>query len=909
MTTPELQLHYPDWEIVRLLGEGSFGKVYEIKRSVFDAEQHAALKVIRIPKSPGEVTRAQSEGMDEASLSEYFHGFVKSLSDEIALLSRLKGNSNIVSYEDHMIIENPAGEGVGWTILIRMELLTPLLQHTRTQPLGQREVLRLGIDLCKALTLCQREHIIHRDIKPDNIFVSSNGDYKLGDFGVARELEQTAAGLSRKGTFSYMAPEVFNGKAYNATVDIYSLGVVLYALLNGGRTPFLPPSPQTIKPNDREQAQIRQLTGEPLPPLMGVNPAWNDILAKACAQDPKDRYQSVGELAEALQELAGEFEAGQTMSLWSSIESDRPGTNVAAPEDYEPSRWIDGTPVKTARTAPEPEPKPAPEVPAKKKLSGKMIAILVAAVLLLAGGITTLVLLLNAPKQEKLLEYRDYAQQLCQPGMYEECVTYINSVLPELGRFTKDEAGKHTVGEIYYLQGESYFEQEQYQAAIAAYEAAGTYLTDNLSLQRDTAIAHARSGNVDHAESYLQSLRALPDSEGSVALLTGEIAFAKEQYDEALTQLRKGLGLPGNSAYVRYRAYLICDKAYRKLDGKEKENIALLQDALAALPQIYHSILNERLADAYSRNGQHAEAVKLFEQLRDAGDTRLGTVQNIGLLHQQLKQFDKARAAFEAMREAYPKQHEGAMRLCYLVLAEQTEKPNEQRDYAEAQRLYAEAKRLYDERPVASGEDMEMQKLAGAMEELERGGWGKVAEAAPEMAVFMGTEATAPKQKAQMIEIGQYLKSDGSGFNIDTKELAEILNCPLVNTTTDGVAEYSNNYSAAIDFRNSSGGYGRDYSKDYIIMESKPSNNDLEYIGWTSKSCALFGVAVGSSYSKAVSILKSKGFRAGQGGGNWISYHNGKGLFINIELDCDVVDVVGEGEKILKLDVGVSTQH
>ena len=55
--------------------------------------------------------------MDDASLSEYFHGFVKSLSDEIALLSRLKGNSNIVSYEDHMIIENPEGDGTGWTIL------------------------------------------------------------------------------------------------------------------------------------------------------------------------------------------------------------------------------------------------------------------------------------------------------------------------------------------------------------------------------------------------------------------------------------------------------------------------------------------------------------------------------------------------------------------------------------------------------------------------------------------------------------------------------------------------------------------------------------------------------------------------------------------------------------------------
>jgi tetratricopeptide (TPR) repeat protein len=135
------------------------------------------------------------------------------------------------------------------------------------------------------------------------------------------------------------------------------------------------------------------------------------------------------------------------------------------------------------------------------------------------------------------------------------------------------------------------------------------------------------------------------------------------------------------------------------------------------------TILNERLADAYSRNKQYKEAVAIFEQLRDGGDDRLGTLQNIGQLYQQLKQYDKARAAYEAMRQAYPKRHEGAMRLCYLVIAEQTAKKNEQRDYTEAQQLYTEAKRLYDARPNASGEDLEMQKLAGVMEELEANGW------------------------------------------------------------------------------------------------------------------------------------------------------------------------------------------
>jgi serine/threonine protein kinase/lipopolysaccharide biosynthesis regulator YciM len=836
MTTPELQQHYPDWEIVKPLGEGSFEQVYEIKRSVFATEQHAALKVIRIPKSRGEVARAQSEGMDETSLSAYFHGFVQSLSDEIALLSRLKGNSNIVSYEDHQIIPNPAGEGVGWTILIRMELLTPLLEHMRTQPLHQREVLQLGLDLCRALALCQREHIIHRDIKPDNIFVSQNGDYKLGDFGVARELEQTAAGLSRKGTFTYMAPEVFNGQAYNSTVDIYSLGVVLYALLNGGRTPFLPPAPQPIKPADREQAQARQLSGEALPPLAGVNPLWDEIIAKACAHEPKQRYQSAGELAEALQGLAAEFESGQTVGLWAG------GRAAEAPlvtTERESSVWIDGTPVKTV---PEQKPEPEPPVsPKKKKSRVALIASLAAAALVIIGVVAGVLLLNRGPSDEQLDVYTNSAWDLLGTGLYDDCVTYINSVLPQINRRAKSETGKGALCTAYLVQGESYFELEQYQAAVAAYETANACWTDRVNLlvlQRNTAIAYARGGDIDRAESYLKALRALPDSEGSVALLLGEIAFAKGNWEEALAQLQKGIALPGDG-YEDYRAYLLCDKALRKLGGREKEDVALLRKALneLSLSQGYMTILNERLADAYSRNKQYKEAVAIFEQLRDGGDNRLATLQNIGQLYQQMKQYDKARAAFEAMRQAYPKRHEGAMRLCYLLLAEQGAKKNEQRDYTEAQSLYAEAQRLYDQRGNASGEDLEMQKLAGVMEELERGGWGTVAvtvaTTVPTTVPTTRASVTTIKAattKSQFIDMGQYYSFNHRWVcNISASKLANLLGCK----------KSGNNAQFDIVY----------YGSDDIKLEAEGGRDKVSRVSWSNPNIALYGVKIGDSVS------------------------------------------------------------
>ena len=104
-------------------------------------------------------------------------------------MSKVKGSSHVVGYEDHTVI--PHTQGVGWDILIRMERLTPLLTWAFEHPMSRRDIIQLGIHMCSALELCQKHQILHRDIKPENIFVSDSGDYKLGDFGVARTMEKT----------------------------------------------------------------------------------------------------------------------------------------------------------------------------------------------------------------------------------------------------------------------------------------------------------------------------------------------------------------------------------------------------------------------------------------------------------------------------------------------------------------------------------------------------------------------------------------------------------------------------------------------------------------------------------------------------------------------------------------------
>ena len=87
------------WKLTRLIGEGSFGKVFEAEREDFGATYKAAIKIITIPQSQSEAQSARSEGMDDASVTAYFRSFVEEIVKEFELMSKLKGTANVVSYE------------------------------------------------------------------------------------------------------------------------------------------------------------------------------------------------------------------------------------------------------------------------------------------------------------------------------------------------------------------------------------------------------------------------------------------------------------------------------------------------------------------------------------------------------------------------------------------------------------------------------------------------------------------------------------------------------------------------------------------------------------------------------------------------------------------------------------------
>jgi len=286
------------WTIDSLIGEGSYGKVYKATRTDMSHSFTSAIKIIRIPSDEQYRLALSSIGDDAAALKVYFAEIADYILNEINLLYTLRSNPNIITYEDHMVKEkeNP----LTWDIIIRMEYAESLPLYLSKKILNREMIIRLGIDICSAIDACVKNNIIHRDIKDENIFISKENIFKLGDFGIARELSKSGKAASMKGTPIFMSPEVFFGKKYDIRSDIYSLGIVMYKLLNKGRVPFMPPYPDKVSYTTSEAAMTKRLSGENFPFPTHSGKILGDIVLKACSFKKEDRYSTALEMRQVL---------------------------------------------------------------------------------------------------------------------------------------------------------------------------------------------------------------------------------------------------------------------------------------------------------------------------------------------------------------------------------------------------------------------------------------------------------------------------------------------------------------------------------------------------------------------------------------------------------------------------------
>ena len=286
------------WRAGEQITQDSLGEVYRISKGEQESVAYAMARFIAVPRDEAQIQALSGMGMSRQELCDRFEIQARRAADQFGVMRGFSGySSNVLRIEDCCVIRND--DGIGWTVCVRTESLESLTDQMRMQgPPGLEEALSIGIDVCSALRCFESNGMTHGNVRPQNVFRSTGGGYKLGCFDVTRCFERGKSNLSASGADAdlYMAPEAIRGGEHSSSEDVYALGIMLYRFLNGLRFPFFPPIPFPVSPDDMEQARLRLIRGDALPAPSGADSELSRIILRACHPDPKMRYASADAL-------------------------------------------------------------------------------------------------------------------------------------------------------------------------------------------------------------------------------------------------------------------------------------------------------------------------------------------------------------------------------------------------------------------------------------------------------------------------------------------------------------------------------------------------------------------------------------------------------------------------------------
>lgn len=261
------------------IGRGGFGVVYRATET--DLRRSVAVKMLT-----GSLDQRAKDRFDR----------------ERQAMGSLSGHPNIVTVYRSGYTE--AGQPY-----IVMEYLEPGSMDDvvrRNGPLPWRDAAQIGVEIAGVLESAHQAEVLHRDIKPGNILMSTTGQAKLGDFGIARitgSPETTSSLITA--SIAHAGPEIIDGKRPSAASDVYSLASTLYELV-AGQPPFYRPTDESLVP------MLARIAKDDIPRQPAMSGPFHDVLATAMAKSPTDRYDSAETFGAALMETLEQNGAGES---------------------------------------------------------------------------------------------------------------------------------------------------------------------------------------------------------------------------------------------------------------------------------------------------------------------------------------------------------------------------------------------------------------------------------------------------------------------------------------------------------------------------------------------------------------------------------------------------------------------
>lgn len=403
-----------------------------------DAEETVAIKKITLPFNQTDTSISETEIAEKIRIEM----------DALSKISSESGNRFVITYYDYKLVEN--ADKLKYDLYIRMDYLTSIGQLFSDSILTIKNLLSMGIDICDALDWCHKNGCIHNNLNLNNIFINDDGRYVLGDF---------ASFFNKQNEVEYcIAPEIFYGDKPSVSTDIYSLGMVMFVLLNKG----LPPFAESDSVEDIKLSVKRLRNGETPSLAHSANHRLSDLICKAISSKEK-RFNSVDEMKTAIEFLLAsmpeewlEQNVNNIIDFDSGLSDKESEVVQVIKKDKD-----EGIPQKKL----EPE-----EIALKKKNIKDFWVIGIVAIVLIAAVAIGTIFLYNSGNREiySLIESESYAVAFKEISELQEKGQNVDDLLKKYVDACMDDSEYKRVAQALPLFSESAFEDTKYFVSICS---------------------------------------------------------------------------------------------------------------------------------------------------------------------------------------------------------------------------------------------------------------------------------------------------------------------------------------------------------------------------------------------------------------------------------------------------------